>query len=173
MNRTRKLVIISLLTGMGLILHIVEAMIPMTYIVPGAKLGLANIANLLGLVILGFSGGLQILILRLFLGSLLAGTFMTLTFYLSLTGGFLGYFLMAFFYYFTGDKFSIIGISVVGAVFHNVGQIITSFIIIASSGIFYYLPYLMLLSIPTGIGVGLTAHFTLNYLPADLLEGGF
>ena len=99
--RTRKIVIIALLVGLGLVLHLVENMLPLSFIIPGAKLGLANIANLLGLIIFGFIAGLQILLLRIFLGSILAGTFMTINFYLSLTGGLLGYLIMSlFFYYF-------------------------------------------------------------------------
>lgn len=164
----KKQVIIAFLVSLGLILHVVETMIPMNAVVPGAKLGLANITNLIGLVIFGFQAGLQILLLRVILGSLLTGTFMTMNFYFSITGGVLGFLVMAFAYYWIKDRFSIIGISVIGAVFHNVGQIIIAYFVIASTGIFYYLPFLVLLAVPTGIGVGLVTHFTVNYLP----EGG-
>lgn len=165
MERTRRLVVIGFLTGLGLVLHLVEGMIPMSSVVPGAKLGLANIVSLMGLVLFGFNAGFQILILRILLGSLLAGTFMTLNFYLSITGGLLAFIAMALIYYYFNNKFSIFGISVMGAVFHNVGQIITAYFIISNSGIFYYLPYLVLLAVPTGIGIGLITFFTINYLP--------
>src|SRR6056297_1970877 len=118
---TRKIVIIALLVGLGLVLHLVENMLPLSFIIPGAKLGLANIANLLGLIIFGFTAGLEILLLRIFLGSILAGTFLTINFYLSLSGGILGYLVMAAFFYQYRDKFSIIGVSLGGAVFHNIG----------------------------------------------------
>lgn len=166
--KTRRIVIIALLVGLGLILHLVENMLPLTYIIPGAKLGLANLVNLLGLILFGFFAGLQILLLRIFLGSLLAGTFMTINFYLSLSGGLLGYLIMGLFFYYFKDKFSIIGLSLLGAVFHNVGQIVTAFFIISNDAIFYYLPYLILLALPTGFGVGLIVIFTYNYLPTEL-----
>ena len=166
--RTRKIVIIALLVGLGLVLHLVENMLPLSFIIPGAKLGLANIANLLGLILFGFIAGLQILLLRIFLGSILAGTFMTINFYLSLSGGLLGYLVMSLFFYYFRNKFSLIGVSLGGSVFHNVGQVITAYIIISNQAIFYYLPYLVLLALPTGVGIGLIAIFTYNYLPREL-----
>jgi len=171
MNRTRKIVTIGLLVSLGLILHFVESMIPMSYIVPGAKLGLANIVSLIGLVLFGFNGGLLILLLRVLIGSIMAGTFMTINFYLSFTGGLLGYFAMVLIYSLFKDKFSLVGVSVAGAAFHNIGQIIIAFYIIDNPGIFYYLPYLILLAIPTGIGVGLVTHFSIRYLPSDQVRG--
>ena len=174
MSRTKKIVIIGLLVGSGLILNIIETMIPMSFVVPGAKLGLANIVNLIGLVLFGFNGGFLILILRLLLGSVLIGTFMTISFYLSLSGGIIGYLMMGLTYYFFKEKFSLLVISVIGAVFHNIGQILMAYIIINNIGIFYYLPYLVLLAVPTGIGVGVISYFTLKNLPHDQqLEGNY
>ncbi len=171
MNKTRKIVTIGLLVSLGLILHFVESMIPMSYIIPGAKLGLANIVSLIGLVLFGFNGGLLILLLRVLIGSIMAGTFMTINFYLSFTGGLLGYFVMVLIYLLFKDKFSLVGVSVAGATFHNMGQIIIAYYIIDNPGIFYYLPYLILLAIPTGIGVGLVTHFSIEYLPSSQVRG--
>ncbi|MFP4661331.1 MAG: Gx transporter family protein [Halanaerobiales bacterium] len=170
MNRTRRIVIIGLLVSLGLILHFVETMIPMSYIVPGAKLGLANIVSLIGLVLFGFGGGLLILLLRVFLGSIMAGTFLTINFYLSISGGLLGYIIMALLYTFLRKRFSLVGVSVAGAAFHNLGQIIVAFFIISNPGIFYYLPFLILLSVPTGIGVGLVTYFSLNNIPQNIIR---
>ena len=164
MNKTRKLVLISLLIALGIIMHAVETMIPMSAFVPGARLGLANIVSLIGLVLFGFKAGLQILLFRIILGSLIMGTFMTISFYLSITGGLLAYLLMSMFFVLCGNKFSIFGVSVLGAVFHNIGQILMAYSIIESTGLFYYLPYLTLLAVPTGLGVGFAAHFTANHL---------
>ena len=164
-NKIKKMVIISLLISLGLILHIVEGLIPMNAAVPGAKLGLANIPNLIAIVLFGFQAGFQVLILRVLLGSLLIGTFMTLNFYFSLAGGVIGFLAMAFAYYFFKNQLSLIGVSVIGAVFHNIGQILIAYLVIANQGIIYYLPYLLLMAVPTGIGVGLVSYFTLNHLP--------
>jgi len=164
-SKIRKMVIISLLVSLGLILHVVEGLIPINGVIPGAKLGLANIPNLLALIIFGFQAGFQVFLLRVFLGSLLIGTFMTINFYFSLAGGILGFLVMSFSYFYLKDQLSIIGVSVLGAVFHNIGQIVIAFFIIANQGVFYYLPYLLLMAVPTGIGVGLVSYFTLSNLP--------
>ncbi|ACL70176.1 Gx transporter family protein [Halothermothrix orenii] len=169
--KTHRVVTTGLLVSMGLILHFVESMIPMSSIVPGAKLGLANIVSLVGLVLFGFQGGFQILLLRILIGSLMAGTFMTVSFYLSLSGGIFSFLAMFLAYTHLKNKFSLIGISVIGAIFHNLGQVITAYFVISNPGIFYYLPYLVLMAIPTGIGVGLASYFTVNYLPETFLRG--
>lgn len=164
MNNIQRMVTVALLVSMGLILHFVEGMIPMSFIVPGAKLGLANIVSLMALVLFGFKEGLLVLVLRVLLGSFLAGTFMTINFYLSISGGLLSFLAMSLLYFFLKDKFTLIGISVFGSVFHNIGQIIAAYYIINNPGIFYYLPYLLLLAVPTGIGIGLVTSFTRDYL---------
>ncbi|NLM98191.1 MAG: Gx transporter family protein [Halanaerobiaceae bacterium] len=164
MKSIQRMIIIALLVSIGLILHFVESMIPMSFIVPGARLGLANIVSLLALVLYGFKEGLLVLLLRVLLGSFLAGTFMTINFYLSISGGLLSFFAMSLLYYCFKKKFSLIGVSVFGSTFHNIGQLITAYWIINNPGIFYYLPYLVLMAVPTGIGVGLVTYFTSRYL---------
>lgn len=172
MVKARQIAIIGLLVSIGLCLHLIEAMLPLKLIIPGAKIGLANIVILIGLVLYGFQGGGLILLLRLLLTSILAGTLLTINFYLSLTGGVLSFAVMYFLYTYFRDQFSLVGISVAGAVSHNLGQLVTSYLIIDNPGIFYYWPYLVLLAVPTGISVGLVSHFSLSYLPADLNKGG-
>jgi heptaprenyl diphosphate synthase len=66
------------------------------------------------------------------------------------------------------DKFSLIGISIIGAVSHNAAQIAAAYFIISNQGIFYYLPFLTLLAVPTGFSVGLVSYFTLDYLPLSI-----
>ena len=165
MSDIRRIIITGLFTALAIILHLVENIIPMSALVPGAKIGLANIANLLGLVLFGFVSGLEILLLRVLMVALLAGSFLSINFYLSLSGGLLAYLIMSFLYYYGKDRFSLLGISVAGAFFHNLAQLIIAYFIIKNTGIFYYLPYLMLLSVPSGISIGLVSYFALNYLP--------
>ncbi len=167
-NRVKTIVLLGLLISVGMVLHVVESLIPVSHFVPGAKLGLANIASLLGLIIFGFKAGFLILFFRIMLGSLLAGTFLSFNFFMSVSGGLAGYLLMSLTYLYARKYFSFIGISIIGAVFHNIGQIITASFIIGSTGLFYYLPYLTLLAIPAGIMIGLIVDFTYNYLPPGL-----
>ena len=80
MRRTKKLVVISLLISLGLVLHLVESLFPLTAVVPGAKLGLANIVSLLAITFFSFTAAFQVVIFRIILGSLLAGSFMNINF---------------------------------------------------------------------------------------------
>ena len=171
MKRTKKIVIISLLISLGLVLHLVESLFPLTAVVPGAKLGLANIVSLIAISLFGFASAFQVVIFRVLLASLLAGTFMTINFYLSFTGGLLSFLLMYLAYYFLKDYLSLIGISIIGAVAHNTAQITAAYFIIANPGIFYYLPFLIMLALPTGFGVGLVSYFTLKHLPQSFTGG--
>src|SRR6056297_964950 len=173
MKKTRKIVVISLLISLGLVLHLVESFFPLAAVVPGAKLGLANIVSLIAISLFGFPAAFQIVIFRVVLGSLLAGTFMTINFYLSFSGGILSFILMYLAYYYFKDYLSLIGISIIGAVAHNTAQITAAYFIIANLGIFYYLPFLILLAIPTGFGVGLVSYFTLKRLPYSVTGGNF
>ncbi len=161
----RRLALIGLLAAMGIILHFIESLLPAIAPVPGAKLGLANIITLMAIVVLGIKGGGQVLFLRVFLGSLMAGTFLTLPFYLSLAGGILAFISMSITLFWAKEKFSLVGVSILGALSHNIGQLLAVAVIIGNLGVFYYLPYLALLAIPTGLLVGMGARYSLNALP--------
>jgi heptaprenyl diphosphate synthase len=59
---------------------------------------------------------------------------------------------------------SLIGISVVGAVFHNIGQLLAAALIINNVNIFVYLPILFLTAIGTGIFVGLVSRYLVSFI---------
>lgn len=171
MTKNRKIVMVSLLISLGLVLHLVENLFPLTAVVPGAKLGLTNIVTLVAISIFGFTASFQVVIFRVILASLLAGTFMTINFYLSFSGGIFSFILMYLAYYYLKDYLSLIGISIIGAAAHNIAQITAAYLIIENIGIFYYLPFLILLALPTGFGVGLVSYFTLKHLPYSTIGG--
>lgn len=157
-------VFLSLLVACGIILHIVEASLPAVLLIPGAKIGLANIVTLLALLNFGFREALLVLLLRLVVGSLLSGTFMSITFFLSLSGGLMGFWLLNLSHHYLKKYLSLIGISVVGAFGHNLGQLLLAFYFINNPGLFYYLPYLTLAAIPTGFFTGSLALFLSPFL---------
>ena len=78
----RRMAVIALLVGLGVVLHRLEAMLPLP--TPWVKLGLANIMTLVALVFLGFRAAVEVTLLRVLLGSVLGGTFLSPTFFLSL-----------------------------------------------------------------------------------------
>jgi heptaprenyl diphosphate synthase len=153
MFTTRRLVFLSLLIAMGTTLHVAEGMLPLPLPVPGVKLGLANIVTLWALSNYGTRDGMIVGVSRVFLGSLIGGVFLSPGFLLGLTGAVVSTLFMALLLKYTGC-FSLIGISLAGAVGHNTGQLLAACLLLQSSSIFSYLPVLLLASIPTGLFTG-------------------
>lgn len=173
-GRTRRLLYISFLVSSGLLLHIVEGMLGglgTPVVVPGAKLGLANIVTLVAIVLLGMREALWVVALRSLLGSLLGGNFLTVGFYMSFGGGVVSAFFMGLVYIRFPRLFSLIGISVLGAVIHNLTQLVIFYIWAGHFGVFFYAPYLTLIAIPTGFFVGLVTIYITRYLRGAPSEG--
>ncbi|WP_069649219.1 Gx transporter family protein [Caloranaerobacter ferrireducens] len=162
MNNIKKVIFLSLLVALGLALSILESFIPLPFIAPGAKLGLANIVILSTLIIFGFKEALTVAILRSITFSLATGS-ITGLFY-SLAGSLLSLVAMYFVYRFLSRMFSVIGISIIGAVFHNIGQISVASIIMENIKIFSYLPVMNLVSLFTGYFVGLSTLYATKHL---------
>lgn len=159
---TRRMAIIGMLVAQALVLQAIDRLIPNPIPVPGIKLGLANIVTLFSLVIFDFRAALSIIILRVVLGSVLLGTFLSAGIFMSLSGalasGCLMALLLRFFPY-----MSLIGVSIAGSVAHCIGQLIIAALLINYSGIFYYLPIMLILSVPTGFLTGLFSTKVIKY----------
>ncbi|RKD27344.1 heptaprenyl diphosphate synthase [Caminicella sporogenes DSM 14501] len=162
MKDTKKLVLMGLFVSMALVLHLVERMIPVPFIAPGAKLGLSNIITLTVLMIFGFKDAFIVLITRVILASIFGGG--VSSFLYSIVGGILSILIMELIKVVGRENVSLIGISVAGAVFHNVGQLLVAAFIIKNINIFIYFPILFLAAVGTGIFIGLTSKCLLNYL---------
>ena len=153
---THKLVLIGVLTASAIVIAILESFIPSIGI-PGIKLGLANIVILLTIYELGVMEAAFINILRVLIVAVVRGPLLSMGFFMSLTGAFLSFAIMVLFAL-TIKKFSVIGVSVVGAIFHVVGQIIVAMIYLDSAYILFYLPIIALSAIITGILVGIVTQ---------------
>lgn len=154
MNNIKRLSIISMLLAMAIVLSYLESFIPM--FVPGLKLGLANIIILIMLYEFRYYEAFIVQITRIIIVALIRGTLLNPIFFMSLTGGILAYLIMLLFSRL--KIFTPIGVSVIGAIFHTIGQIVVAFIIINVMEIAYYLPFIALLSVGTGILSGLIAY---------------
>ena len=151
----KKITRLSLFLALGIILNLVESMIPLPIAIPGVKLGLANT---IGLVILYYYSPkeyISIGFLRVLIVGLLRTGLFSVAFILSLSGWFLSTLIVVMLYCL--KKFSIYGLSCVSAVFHGVGQMIAVSIIYNSFGLVMYYPILMISGIITGL---LTALLT-------------
>lgn len=157
--KTKKLVFISILVAQALVLFIVESMIPVPFIAPGAKLGLSNIITVVSLYTFGLGDTLLIILLRIFLSTLFTGSVVTLLY--SILGGIFSVFAMFLIKKIGKDKVSLLGVSIIGAIFHNIGQITAASIVISNINIFLYLPVLFFVSIGTGLFVGAVSKYLL------------
>ncbi len=157
---TKKLILLSLMVAYSLALYILETFIPnpLILIFPGAKLGLSNIITLICLITFGFKDTFFILTVRIILSSIFAGPMSTLLF--SIAGGYLS--LLGMFIATKIPGFSNIGISLVGAILHNIGQLLMASIIINNISILTYLPFMLGASLVTGIFIGIVVNFALK-----------
>jgi len=159
--QTRKLVFISMLVAQAMILSYIESLLPAIPI-QGAKLGLANIATLLALSSLNFKESLLIVVARTVLSSFMFGN-MTVLIY-SLSGGVLSLLAMYLILKLPKSTISYVGVSIIGAIFHNAGQLSVAVLVLQNIKIYLLWPYLLLLAIPTGLFVGLVSNYLLKYL---------
>ena len=142
------------LLAIAIVLNIIESAFPIIP-VPGAKLGFANIVTLVVLYIYTFKDSSILTILRVLLVSLLSGRLLGPTFYMSLAGAIVATIAMGIMK--KTNFFGMIGVSVIGSIFHCIGQIVAGIYVIGSTAIIWYLPIMLFLSIPAGALTGIIA----------------
>ena len=152
---TRKIALLGILTAGTIVIAILESFIPSVGI-PGVKLGLANIMILVILYELGILDAIIVNILRVVVVGLVRGSIFSMGFLMSLTGAVFSLGIMILFYLLI-KKFSIIGVSVIGSLFHVTGQVLIAMIFLGSAYVILYLPIIAISAIITGVFVGITA----------------
>lgn len=166
----KKLVRLSMLLALAIVLSIIESFIPIfNGFIPGLKLGLANIVIVFVLYLFSFKDALYISIMRVILVGILRTGLFSVTFFFSLGGALLS--VLAMFLFKKYIKLSIIGVSIVGAIFHSIGQLLVALILINNINWLYYLPILLLSSIVTGLIIGLISKELVKYFETNHLLG--
>ena len=158
--KVQKMALLGVLTAAAIVIAILESFIPSVGI-PGVKMGLANIVILIILYELGIWEAIVVNLLRVLVVSLVRGTFLSMGFLMSLTGCVLSLGIMILFYLLI-KQFSIIGVSVIGSLFHVTGQVLIAMIFLGSAYIFLYLPVIALSAIITGVFVGIVAKLIIR-----------
>lgn len=161
-NRSAQNIALSgLLTSLMLVFGLIERQFPLTAAIPGVKLGLANSVLLYSLYMLGVKQSVILMLLKALM-SWLIYTNMNAMFY-SLGGGLLSLLAMIALSRISGV--SIIGVSALGAVFFNVGQILVAVVMLNTPQlIFTYLPVLMVSGVVTGVLTGVVAKMVMKHL---------
>ena len=157
---TKKLTTLAITVTLAMVLSFIESQIPPFVAIPGVKVGLANVAVIFALYRFGWREAVTVSSLRVLLVGLLFGSFVS-TLY-SIAGAVLSMAVML-----TVRRipsFSEVGVSVLGGVSHNVGQIVMASILLETDVVLYYLPVLLLSGTLAGIAVGATGAVLLKKL---------
>lgn len=155
---------IALLSAYALALHGFESMFPSP--VPWLRLGLANIVTLITLLLYGLRAAVTVTLIRVVLASFLNGTFLGPAFLLSLGGGILSTLSMGFFASLTPRLFSATGLSLIGALFHNVTQLLLAYALFIQriEAVLLITPLIVLLGTLTGTLNGIVSELIINNL---------
>ena len=161
MAKTKKLALMALLTAISLTIFVIENQIPAPVPVPGVKLGLANIVTLIAIKLLGKKEAGAVLLVRVLMGAMFAGSPSTLLF--SAAGGTLAYLVMCLAVDFFGDNQLWI-VSALAGIAHNAGQLLACVLVVKTPGVFAYAPILAASGVVTGVFTGLAAQYLLKAL---------
>ncbi len=149
----KRLLVLSLMTAFALVMFLIEAQFPLPVGIAGIKLGLSNLVTLFLLAEFSVRDATAVLLLRIFLGNLLTGQVLSLSY--SLAGGLLSLAAMALLCRLLHSR-SLWFVSIMGGVFHNAGQLLVAFFVLGTGGVLYYAPFLLVSGILTGILIGIT-----------------
>ena len=151
----------AVLVAAGSVLFLFESAIPRP--LPWLKPGLSNLVSLVALYLYGFRAAFLIMLLRVLIGAFVLGTLFNPAFVFALGGGVVSVAVMASLHACARNKFSVIGISLIGAFSHNLTQLVlAAVLVINSTQVFYLAPLMLLSSLFSGFLVGIFAHYTIQ-----------
>lgn len=153
----RQITTMGMLVALAMVLGFVETLIPINLGIPGMKLGLANIVVVIALFLFDIKTAVVVSILRIILIAMTFGN-MSMMFY-SIAGASLS--LLSMIAISKIKSFSLISVSIIGGIMHNVGQIICAAFVVRTNGVFTYLPVLMIAGLVSGALIGIVAGLIL------------
>lgn len=149
----RQITTIGMLVALAMVLGFVETLIPINLGIPGMKLGLANIVVVIALFLFDVKTAVVVSTLRIILIAMTFGN-MSMMFY-SIAGASLS--LLSMIAVSKIKSFSLISVSIIGGIMHNVGQIICAAFVVRTNGVFTYLPVLIIAGLVSGALIGIVA----------------
>ena len=156
----------GLLTALGLIIGYIEFLIPIPLGIPGVKPGFANIVIVWALYSLGPWEALMINGMRIFLSGFLFGNFSMILY--SLAGAAVSFLCMCLAK--KSGLFSMTGVSMIGGVMHNMGQLLVAMAVLETVSLVYYGPVLLAAGVITGLLIGIVTGEVKKRLPAALVR---
>ena len=158
--KTKKVAFLGLAIALAMILSFVESQIPALVAIPGIKVGLPNLVIVFLLYRVGWKETVIVSLIRIALVSILFGNIQTMTF--SIAGAILS--LLSMILLKKLNWFSCIAVSIVGGIFHNVGQIVAACFWTQTAEVALYLPVLLVSGTIAGTVIGLVAGLVVKRL---------
>jgi heptaprenyl diphosphate synthase len=155
---------IAKLAAIATVLSLIEFFLPSP--IPGVKPGIANIITLYALIKFNFHVAFWVSIIRVLVSSLLVGSFLNPTFFLSITGALFSLGILYFIFNLYGKYFGVLSLSLAASIFHIIGQfIVVRFWIIPHDSIFNLLPVFLLSAFIFGLVNGMIVYGVLQQKP--------
>ena len=159
-RKTKRICFMGLLFATAVVLSYIEGMVSVPGLPPGVKLGLSNIVTMYCVFFLGVSNAYTLAVLKALSVLLMRGPTGAL---LSLLGGLISVTVMLLLLHLKGSSLSYLVISILGAIGHNMGQLLGASMLTGTALTLYYFPVLIL----SGVGMGLVTGLALKtVLPA-------
>ena len=163
MKNTKTVARIALLTVLALALSYLELLVPLNIGVPGIKLGLPNVVIIFALYRLRSRDAIAISLIRVLLAALLFGSVLSMAY--SLAGALLSFLVMLLLH--GSRKFGCTGVSVAGAVAHNLGQVLAAVVLLETRQLVWYFPALCLSGVVAGVCIGLVSALMIKRVGAN------
>lgn len=147
-------------TALALIFSYIETLVPISFGIPGVKLGLANLVIVTALYKLELKEVYVLSVVRVILAGFIFGNYFSILY--SLAGGLLSLSVMALLK--KSGGYSVMGVSMAGGVAHNVGQLVVAMLVVETFSVVYYVPVLLVSGVLTGFFIGIVAGQMLKRL---------
>lgn len=161
---TKKIAYTGMFTALAFVFSYIESLLPINLGIPGVKLGLANLVVMIALYLIGVKMACILSLVRIVLMGFTFGNPASMIY--SLAGGVLSLFVMVVAKKF--KFFSVTGVSVLGGVCHNIGQILVAIVVVETASLLYYLPILILSGTVAGVLIGILASVMIRHLEKAL-----
>lgn len=156
-SKAKRIAFFGMMVALAFTFSYLESLIPFNFGIPGVKLGLANLVVVVALYIMKPGEAFSIAVIRILLAGLTFGNVYSLAY--SLCGGILSFIVM---YFMRKTKLSVIGVSMLGGICHNIGQIIVAAVVMETARIAYYLPVLLVAGLITGLLLGIVSKLIID-----------
>lgn len=150
----------GMMTALAFLFGYVESLVPISLGFPGIKLGLANLAAIVSLYLLGPRAAVGITVVRILLVGFTFGNLSMMMY--SFAGAAVSLALMLIFW--RMDWFGVTGVSIIGGAGHNVGQLLLAAVVVETGGVFYYLPLLLAAGTVAGAVIGILGGILIKRL---------